>query len=79
MANIERNRILRLSTRLTSSTSYKIDTEKVSDRDKLIVRIYSERHKLIEEFYFDGRDIAGKKSIHFRYINKHITWINRRK
>lgn len=73
MAIVERNRILRPSTRLASSTSYKIDTEKVSDQDKLIVRIYSERHKLIEEFYFDGRNIAGKESIHFRYINEHIT------
>ena len=70
MAIVERNRILRPSTRLASSISYKINTEKVSGLDELIVRVYSEQKKLIAEFHFEGRDIAGKRSIHFRYIYK---------
>ena len=40
MAIVERNRILRPSTRLASSISYKINTEKVSGLDELIVRVY---------------------------------------
>lgn len=43
MAIVERNRILRPSTRLASSISYKINTEKVSGLDELIVRVYSEQ------------------------------------
>lgn len=74
MAIVERNRILRPSTRLVSSTSYKIDTKKISEQDKLIVRIYSEQYKLIGEFHFEGCDIAGKKSIHFQYIDEQIIW-----
>ena len=74
MAIVERNRILRPSTRLASSISYKINTEKVSELDELIVRVYSEQKKLIAEFHFAGRDIAGKRSIHFRYINERIDW-----
>lgn len=60
MAIVERNRILRPSTRLASSISYKINTEKVSGLDELIVRVYSEQKRLIAEFHFAGRDIAGK-------------------
>lgn len=74
MAIVERNRILRPSTRLASSISYKINTEKVSGLDELIVRVYSEQKRLIAEFHFAGRDIAGKRSIHFRYINERIDW-----
>lgn len=74
MAIIVRNRVLRPSTRLSTSTSYKINTEKVSVQDELIVRIYSEQERLIAEFSFDGRNIATKRSIHFRYINNQIAW-----
>lgn len=45
MAIVERNRILRPSTRLASSISYKINTEKVSGLDELIVRVYSDAKK----------------------------------
>lgn len=74
MAIVERNRTLRPTTRLASSISYKIDTEKVSEQDKLIVCIYSEQQKLVGEFHFDGHDIVGKKSIHFQYIDGQISW-----
>ena len=50
MAIVERNRILRPSTRLASSISYKINTEKVSGLDELIVRVYSEQKRLIGSF-----------------------------
>lgn len=74
MAIIVQNRVLRLSTRLSTSISYKINTEKVSKQDKLIVRVYSEQESLMAEFYFDGHNIAPKKSIHFRYVNDRISW-----
>lgn len=74
MSIFVRNRVLRLSSRLSTSTSYKINTEKVSELDKLIVRVYSEQERLMAEFYFDGHDIAPQKSIHFRYINDRISW-----
>lgn len=50
MAIVERNRILRPSTRLASSISYKINTEKVSGLDELIVRVYSEQKRFIRHF-----------------------------
>lgn len=74
MAIIVRNRVLRLSTRLSTSVSYKINIEKVSKQDKLIVRVYSEQKRLIAEFHFDGHNIAPQKSIHFRYVNDRISW-----
>ena len=40
MAIVERNRILRPSTRLASSISYKINTEKVSGLDELLSLIH---------------------------------------
>ncbi len=74
MAIIVRNRTLSLSTRLSTSVSYKISTEKVSMQDELIVRVYSEQKSLMAEFHFDGHNIAPKKSIHFRYVNDRISW-----
>lgn len=74
MAVIERNRTIRLSTRLATSTSYKIDTEKICKGDTLVVNIWSEDKKKLASCTFDGRQIDGKKSIHFRFIDEKISW-----
>lgn len=75
MAVIERNRKIRLSTRLEKSTSYKIDTEKVCAEDTLIVNVWPEEAaKKIASYVFDGKQIYGKKSIHFKFVDGKISW-----
>lgn len=75
MAVIERNRKIRLSTRLETSTSYKIDTEKVCGGDTLIVNVWPEEGtRKIASYVFDGKQIHGKKSLHFRFVDGKISW-----
>lgn len=66
MSEIIRNRTIRPSTRLASSKSYKINTEKVSSGDTLVVNINHESNPFCKSFKFNGKDIAHKKSISFR-------------
>lgn len=74
MSIIERNRTLRPSTRKVTSKSYKINTKNVSVQDELVVYVHSEQKELMASFHFSGRDIAGKDSIHFYWINDRIEW-----
>ncbi|MFZ4799127.1 MAG: hypothetical protein ACOYMA_16620 [Bacteroidia bacterium] len=65
MANIERNRIIRPSSRLETSKSYKIDTKNVTKEDSLTVNIGHETKSFNKTYCFKGSDIASKKSISF--------------
>ena len=62
---IIRNRKIRPSTRLKTSVSYKIDTEKLKQDDKLIVNISHENINFKKTYIFSGKDIYPRKSIHF--------------
>lgn len=75
MAIIERNRILRPSSRKPQST-YKIDTSKVGINDTLHVRISHKDNAEFKEVYiFEGKDLVDKNSIHFSYDEKCIKWL----
>ncbi len=69
MSEIIRNRIIRPSTRLERSKSYKIDTKNVSSSDKLIVNINHESKSFKETYTFSGADISYKDSISFRVVD----------
>lgn len=71
MATIERKRTLRPSTRLTSST-YKINTEKVTADDTLNIKIDHEDEpgKILFEYQIDGSKVANLNSMHFK-ADKH--------
>ncbi len=66
MSTIIRNRTIRPSTRLETSKSYKINTEKVTAGDILIVNIDHESKDFHKTFHFNGRDVANRRSISFR-------------
>jgi hypothetical protein len=78
MAEIIRNRTIRPSSRLETSTSYKIDTSKVQAGNILVVNIDHESKPFRRTYRFKGSDIVGKKSIHFQVKedenNIEITW-----
>ena len=65
MTEIIRNRTIRPSTRLEKSKSYKIDTEKVSNGDILIVNIDHESKSFRKTYKFNGADLVNKDSISF--------------
>lgn len=66
MAEITRQRTIRISTRAAESTSYKVDTKAVRTADTLIVVIDHESKTYFKRsFEFAGKDIVGKNSIHF--------------
>lgn len=66
MATITRRRTLRPSSREVTST-YKVDTKKVTAKDTLRIEIYSEDKpgELIALFELSGQAVASKNSIHF--------------
>ncbi len=66
MAEIIRNRIIRPSTRLEKSKSYKIDTKTITRGDTLVVNIDHESKSFSKTFKFNGADVAHKDSISFR-------------
>lgn len=68
MGEIIRNRTIRPSTRKESS-SYKINTEKVSANDTLIVVITHESLPFKKNYTFEGQHIYPKKSLHFKVQN----------
>lgn len=74
MSKVYRNRTIRPSSRLESSVSYKINTEKVTANDTLIVTINHESKNFTKEFTFSGYKIANRSSIHFKYTNGEIIW-----
>jgi len=66
MAKIVRNRIIRPSSRATSSKSYKIDTKAVGLLDILQVNIEHESDAFSKSYWFKGEDVANRDSISFR-------------
>lgn len=67
MAKILRNRVIRPSTRLQTSKSYKIDTKNVLSNDILEVYITHESDENFHKvFIFQGSEIAHRNSISFR-------------
>lgn len=76
MAKIYRTRTLRPSTRLTTSVSYKINTESVGENDDLDITIYNELGEIVEHRVISGVVVAGRRSIHFRCLGGKIQWAN---
>lgn len=74
---IVKKRVLRPSTRLASSKSYKINTEKVSENDILHVEISHETNPeiVLFKYEFSGSDVANRNSIHFKAEQKDEGWI----
>ncbi len=72
MAEIIRNRTIRPSTRLNTSVNYKVDTQIVTSNDTLIVNITHEKTDYKRSFYFKGKYIASKDSIHFKVTNTNV-------
>ena len=68
MAEIVRNRTIRPSTRLETSTRYKIDTKRVTKDDVLVVNIDHETGSFYQTYRFNGKDVADRNSIHFEVI-----------
>lgn len=68
MAEINRRRVIRPSTRQNSSINYKVDVEGISKNDHLIVEITHESKPFRQCFKFEGKDLIGKKSIHFQVV-----------
>ncbi len=66
MATIERNRVLRPSTREEAST-YKIDCIKVTQNDRLIINLTHEIDpSVMFRYEISGREIVGKNNLHFK-------------
>ena len=68
MSEIIRTRKIRPSSRNEKSKSYKIDTEKVTANDSLIVEISHESKPFLKTYKFNGIDVAYKSSISFRVL-----------
>lgn len=80
MAIINRKRVIRPSSRLATSSNYKVDTKNVSDCDILVVSIFHEAKSLEMEFHFKGKDVANRESIHFSVEEENgsvaVIWIS---
>jgi len=74
MSIVYRKRTIRPSSRLETSVSYKINTEKVTANDTLIVTVDHESESFTKEYSFSGNKIANCSSIHFKYRNGEIIW-----
>ncbi len=78
MSEIIKNRTIRPSTRLESSTSYKVNTSRVTRHDTLIVNVHHEDGTEVGTYRFNGQDVADRNSIHFRVSETSsglsITW-----
>ncbi len=75
MAIIKKYRTLRPSTRKPSS-SYRVDTDKVGPADTLLLTIYDEKKPgiPIDKFEFEGINISGRNTIHFRALQQGGEW-----
>lgn len=72
---IIRKRWIRPSTRDPKSTTYKIDVKKVFDADILVVEIRHESDpSFLFTYTFDGKDLKGKYSIHFDWVDDSVIW-----
>lgn len=70
MAEIYRYRVIRPSTRLKSSTNYKVKVEGITRYDVLVVEITHEFQPFRQCFRFNGKDLIGRNNIHFQVIEK---------
>ncbi len=76
MAKYYRERTIRPSSRKPISTSYKVDTTNIGVNDDVHLVIKHEDGRILGEYDFSGKQIAGRKSIHFRYINDKVLFCN---
>lgn len=74
MAEINKSRTIRPSTRLSTSTSYKVNVENFSMNDTLIVTIYHESKSFKQTYRFSGKQLQGRKSIHFKTDGDNVIW-----
>lgn len=74
MAEICKSRTIRPSSRKETSISYRINVDKVSSDDILIVTIDHESQPLKKVYRFSGKQLQGRNTIHFRYKDNTIIW-----
>lgn len=74
MAEIHRSRTIRPSSRLETSTSYKVNVEGISANDTLVVTVDHESKPFRQVYRFSGKQLQGRKSIHFKTDDDNIIW-----
>ena len=74
MAEINKSRTIRPSSRLETSTSYKINVENISVNDTLVVTIDHESESFKKVDHFSGKQLQGRRSIHFKIDGEDIIW-----
>jgi hypothetical protein len=68
---MERNRYIHS----LRETSYKIDIKNRISNDDLTVNVYGLKGELVSSYHFDARQLQGKNSIHFKFINGNVVWL----
>lgn len=68
---MERNRYIHT----LRETPYKVDIERRISNDDLIVNIYGIDGNRIGRYFFTAVELKGKRSIHFKYIDSKIIWL----
>lgn len=74
MAEIHKSRTIRPSSRLETSTSYKVNVEGISANDTLVVTVDHESKPFRQVCRFSGKQLQGRKSIHFKTDGDNIIW-----
>ena len=69
MNTIVKKRTIRPSTRKESSVNYRIDINKITPTDTLVVKIDHENKLFNKTFTFRGKDIVEKKGLSFTPID----------
>lgn len=73
---MERSRQISPSTRLATSTSYKVDVRGIRADEMLTVTITHAEILSFKEIYeFDGRFLQERNSIHFKWDGKKVIWL----
>lgn len=68
---MERNRYIHT----LRETPYKVNIEGRMPNEDLIVNIYGIDGNQIGLYFFKAVELKGKKSIHFKYIDSKIIWL----
>ena len=73
---MERSRQISPSTRLETSTSYKVDVRGIRADEMLIVTITHAEILSFKEIYeFEGKILQGRSTIHFKWDGKKVIWL----
>ncbi|MCR8560919.1 hypothetical protein KXD93_24895 [Mucilaginibacter sp. BJC16-A38] len=78
MNEIIKRRTIRPSTRLKTSEFYRVDINKITASDTLIVNVTHESKPFQKTFKFKGSEVIKKKSLGFKVVDNgehiHLNW-----